>query len=181
VSALTGLAPETVMRNYFHAKDENCPHLPERVFEPSAEVVVVNRADTIAFPARTVGRGAITDTFVRNFGQTYENVYSFYLRHPQAAVEAFSCGWLVAMSEKQSKSVRVGCGRYDWSFAKAAPHLAMHLTITIQAMQVLSATELAAVLAWVQALNYPWCAVEDVVRESPSIELLAPVLQQLAA
>ena len=85
------------------------------------------------------------------------------------------------MSEKHSKSVRVGCGRYDWSFAKAAPHLATHLTITIQAMQVLSPIELAAVLAWVQALNYPWCGVEEVVRESPSIELLAPVLQHLAA
>jgi hypothetical protein len=82
---------------------------------------------------------------------------------------------------KQSKSVRVGCGRYDWSFAKAAPHLATHLTITIQAMQVLPPAELAAVLAWVQALNYPWCAAEDVVREAPNIASLAPILRCLAA
>jgi hypothetical protein len=181
MSALSDFAPESVLRNYFHAKDENRPHLLERVFEPSAELVVVNHAETIAFPARTVGREAIADAFVRNFGQTYENVYSFYLRRPPAAVRAFSCGWLVAMSEKQSKSVRVGCGRYDWSFAESAPHLATHLTITIQAMQVLPPTELSAVLAWVQTLDYPWCAVEDVVRDSPSIELLAPVLQHLAA
>jgi hypothetical protein len=181
VSALGDLAPETVLRSYFHAKDENRPHLLKRVFEPGAELVVVNHADTISFPARTVGREAITDVLVRNFGQTYENVYSFYLRRPQAAAEAFSCGWLVAMSEKQSKSVRVGCGRYDWSFAKAAPHLATHLTITIQAMQVLPPAELAAVLAWVQALNYPWCAVDEVARASPSIDLLAPVLKHLAA
>jgi hypothetical protein len=151
------------------------------VFEPGAELVVVNHASTISFPARTVGREAITDVLVRDFGQKYENVYSFYLRRPQAGAEAFSCGWLVAMSEKQSRSVRVGCGRYDWSFAKVAPHLATHLTITIQAMQALPPTELAAVLAWVQALNYPWCAAEEVARASPSIELLAPVLQHLAA
>ena len=181
MSALTDLTPETVLRNYFHAKDENRPHILERVFEPGAELAVVNHASTISFPARTVGREAIADVLVRDFGQTYENVYSFYLRRPQSAAEAFSCGWLVAMSEKQSKSVRVGCGRYDWSFAKAAPHLATHLTITIQAMQVLPPAELAAVLAWVQALNYPWCAVEEVARVSPSIELLAPVLQHLAA
>jgi hypothetical protein len=152
----------------------------EHVFEPGAELVVVNHASTISFPARTVGREAITEVLVRNFGQTYENVYSFYLRRPQGLAEAFSCGWLVAMSEKQSKSVRVGCGRYDWSFAKAAPHLATHLTITIQAMQILPPAELAAVLAWVQALNYPWCAAEEAARASPSIGSLAPVLQHLA-
>jgi hypothetical protein len=181
VSALADLAPATVLRNYFHAKDENRPHLLERVFEPRAELVVLNHADTISFPARTVGREAITDVLVRNFGQTYENVYSFYLRRPQVTAETFSCGWLVAMSEKQSKSVRVGCGQYDWSFARVAPHLATHLTITIQAMQILPPADLAAVLAWVQRLNYPWCAAEEVARASPSIELLAPVLQHLAA
>ena len=180
MSALAGHAPETILRHYFHAKDENRPHFLERVFEPNAEVVVVNHASTIVFPARTVGREAITDVLVRNFGQTYENIYSFYLRRPQALAETFSCGWLVAMSEKQSKSVRVGCGRYDWSFAKTAPRLATHLTITIQAMQILPPAELATVLAWVQALNYPWCSVEEVARASAGSELLAPVLQHLA-
>jgi hypothetical protein len=169
------------MRNYFHAKDENRPHILERVFEAGAELVVVDHASSMSFPARTVGREAITDVLVRNFGQTYENIYSFYLRRPQAAAEAFSCGWLVTMSEKQSKSVRVGCGRYDWLFAKGAPRLATHLTITIQAMQLLPPAELAAVLTWVQALNYPWCAVGEVARAAPSIGLLAPVLQHLAA
>ena len=132
-----GLAPQAVLRNYLHAKDENRPHMLERVFEPGAELVVINQVSTISFPARTVGREAITDVPVRNFAQTYENVYSFYLRRPSFEAETFSCGWLVAMSEKQSKSARVGFGRYDWSFAKAAPHLATHLTITIHAMEVL--------------------------------------------
>ena len=179
-AALTVLAPQAVLRNYFHAKDENRPHILERVFEPSAELVVINHTSAISFPARTIGREAIADVLVRNFGQTYENVYSLYLSRPPADAAAFSCGWLVAMSEKQSKSARVGCGRYDWSFAKAVPHLATHLIITIHAMQVLPAAELAAVLAWVQALSYPWCTAEEVVRSAPSIELLTPVLQHLA-
>jgi hypothetical protein len=178
--ALPGLAPETVLRNYFHAKDENRPHILERVFELGAELVVINHASTISFPARTVGREAITDVLVRNFGQTYENVYSFYLRCPSGEVRAFSCGWLVAMSEKQSKSARVGCGRYDWSFAKDAPHLATQLTITIHAMQVIPPAELSAILGWIQALSYPWCTAEEVLRTAPRIALLVPVLQQLA-
>ncbi len=180
-AALTALTPQAVLRNYFHAKDENRPHLLECVFEPSAELVVVNHASAISFPARTVGREAIADVLVRNFGQSYENVYSFYLSRPPVDAAAFSCGWLVAMSEKQSKSARVGCGRYDWSFAKAVPHLATHLTITIHAMQVLPAAQFAAVLAWLQALSYPWCTAEEVVCTAPNIELLAPVLQHLAA
>jgi hypothetical protein len=178
--ALTAPAAEAVLRDYFHAKDENRPHLLERVFDPNAELVVVNHCEAISFPARTVGREGIADVLVRSFGQTYENVYSFYLSRPSADTAAFTCGWLVAMSEKQSKSVRVGCGRYDWSFAQAAPQLAKHLTITIRAMAVLPPAELAAVLAWVQALTYPWCTVEEVARRAPSIELLAPVLQYLA-
>ena len=179
-STPTAQATQAILRNYFHAKDENRPHILERVFNPNAELVVINHTDTILFPARTVGREAIAEVLVRSFGQTYENVYSFYLNRPPDDATAFTCGWLVAMSEKQSKSVRVGCGRYEWSFAQAAPHLATHLTITIHAMVVLPPAELAAVLAWVQALTYPWCAAEEIANRAPGIEFLAPVLRYLA-
>lgn len=177
---IAGTGPQAVLRNYLHAKDENRPHILERVFEPNAELVVVNHASTISFPARTAGREAIADVLVRNFGLTYENVYSFYLCRPPASAIAFSCGWLVAMSEKQSKSARVGCGRYDWTFAEATPNLATHLTITIEAMQILSAGEFAAVLRWVQALTYPWSTAEEVASTAPAIEALAPVLRYVA-
>lgn len=180
-AALPHLTPEIVLRGYFHAKDENRPHILERVFDPGAELVVVNHADSISFPARTAGREAITDVLVRNFAQTYENIYSFYLRRLSVEVEEFSCGWFVAMSEKHSKSARVGCGRYDWAFSEVAPHLAAHLTITIHAMQVLPPAELPTVLAWAQALSYPWCTAAEVARNAPSNELLAPVLQHLSA
>jgi hypothetical protein len=173
--------PDVVLRNYFHAKDENRPHLLERVFDPDAELVVVDHPGAMSFPARTVGREAIADVLVRSFGQMHENVYSFYLSRPTTDIAAFSCGWLVVMSEKQSKSVRVGCGRYDWSFAQAAPQRATHLTITIDLMQVLPATDLAAVLAWVQSLTYPWCSTEEVARDAPDIDLLTPVLRHVAS
>jgi hypothetical protein len=179
--ASMGLSPQAILRNYFRGKDENRPHILEHVFAPNAELVVVNHTDTISFPARTSGREAIADVLVRNFCQANENVYSFYLSRPPAEAAAFSCGWLVAMSEKQSRSTRVGCGRYAWSFANAAPHLATHLTITIDAMQMLPPHLLAPVLAWVQALSYPWSSTEEVTRLAPSIEPLAPVMQRLAS
>lgn len=180
-AALPDLTPEIVLRGYFHAKDENRPHILKRVFDPEAELVVVNHASSIAFPARTVGREAIADVLIRNFAQTYENIYSFYLRRPSVEVEEFSCGWLVAMSEKHNKSARVGCGRYDWAFSEVAPHLATHLTITIHAMQVLPPEELTTILAWVQALSYPWCTAEEVARLAPRSEPLAPILKHLSA
>jgi hypothetical protein len=179
--ASIALSPQAILRNYFRAKDENRPHLLENVLAPNAELVVVNHTGTISFPARTVGREAIADVLVRNFCQVNENVYSFCLSRPPADAAAFSCGWLVAMSEKQSRSTRVGCGRYEWSFATTAPHLATHLTITIDAMQVLPPHMLDPVLAWVQALSYPWASPEDLTRLAPSIELLVPVLQRLAS
>ena len=65
-------------------------------------------------------------------------------------------------------------------FHAKAPHLATRLTITIHAMQILPAASLAAVLAWVQALSYPWCNAEEAVRNAADIGLLAPVVQLLS-
>ncbi len=180
-AADAALPAQTILRNYVRAKDENRPHLLDHVFDADAELHMVNHASTISFPARTAGREAIADVLVRNFGQTYENIYTFCLRRPAARIKTFSCAWLVAMSEKQSRSVRVGCGRYDWSFGEVAPHLATHLTITIDAMQILPPADLAPVLAWVRELPYPWCGHEEAVRNAPAIDMLAPVLQRLAA
>lgn len=173
------MTPETVLRGCFHAKDENRPHLLAEVFHPEAELAVVNHSSTIALPARTLGIEAITDVLVRNCAQAYENIYSFCLRRPPPGATEFSCTWLVAMSEKQSRCARVGCGRYDWSFSKVAPHLATRLTITIRAMQVLPPQALPAVLAWAQGLSYPWSTAEEAARSAPQIALLGPVLQSL--
>jgi hypothetical protein len=176
---VTALLPEVVLRNYFHAKDENRPHVLARVFTPDAELSVANRSGTIAFPARTVGREAISDVLVRRFAQSYENVYSFYLQRPPPTSQTFACDWLVAMSEKESKGVRVGCGSYEWVFDAARSGLASHLTITILAMQALPPDELDPVMAWVQALDYPWCTADALRRAAPGSEVVASVLRHL--
>jgi hypothetical protein len=45
---------ETLLRGYFHGKDENRPHLLCTVFTPTATLQVINKANTIVFPAAAV-------------------------------------------------------------------------------------------------------------------------------
>lgn len=174
------LSREDVLRNYFRAKDENRPHLLSRVFSPDAKLEVRNRASEITFPAFTEGRAAIADVLVRTFGQTYENVYSFYMARPILDTQTFACDWLVIMSEKSSKNVRVGCGRYDWTFEPDAAGLATNLVITIEAMQVLPPESLEATYQWMAKLDYPWSSATEVAAAEPPIEPLAQVVRYLS-
>ena len=109
---------ESVLRDYFHAKDENRPHYMARAFAPQAVLKMALRTQAIAFPPESHGLAAITDTLVRKFGQTYDNVYTFYLARPEAdaRLSDYSCDWIVGMTEKATGNVRVGCGRYAWTF-----------------------------------------------------------------
>jgi hypothetical protein len=173
------LGPAAVLRGYFHAKDENRPYMLSDVFSAKAELRVNNNAANITFPAVTHGREAIGEVLVRRFAQTYENIYSFYMARPPSEATQFSCDWLVGMSEKDSENVRVGCGRYDWTFETESPHLASHLAITIEAMQVLPPSQFAPIFAWLKQLNYPWSSAAAVRKIAPSVEMLAPVLQYL--
>ena len=83
------------------------------------------------------------------------------------------------MTEKESKNVRVGGGRYDWTFESEEPQVAGDLVITIEAMQVLPPGELETIFAWLRRLSYPWSCATEVAQYAPRIELLAPVLQYI--
>lgn len=173
------IPPETALRSYFHAKDENRPHLLARVFAIDATLEITNRSSAIAFPAVTIGREEIANVLVRTFGQTYENVYSFYMARPGAGERRFVCNWLVAMSEKASRDVRVGCGQYNWTFSDEPPHLASHLAITIETMQVLSPDVLPIIFTWFDSLSYPWSSAAEASGCAPQIAGLGPVLRYL--
>ena len=172
--------PESVLRGYFRAKDENRPHLLDGVFASNAEVVIRNQSENIAFPAVTQGRSAIAEVLVRSFTLSYENIYSFYLGRPKALAHEFTCAWLVGMSERSSGDVRVGCGTYDWVFEREAPALASRLTITIEAMQILPVSEFETVFAWLGSLSYPWSSAASALRVIPRTEQLSPVAAFLA-
>jgi len=171
--------PEAVLRGYFHAKDENRPHLLEDVFASNAELVIRNESENITFPAFTRGRSAIAEVLVRSFALANENVYSFYLGRPSLEVREFSCPWLVGMSERSSGQVRVGCGTYEWTFESRAPHRASRLVVAIEAMQVLPSTESDLVFGWLRAQNYPWSSAGAARQGMPANELLLPISQFL--
>ena len=170
---------ERLLDGYFRAKDGNRPHLLERVFAPDAKLEVRNASSAISFPAVTTGREQIADVLVRQFGRVNENVYSFYLSRPEGAVRQFSCRWLVGMTDKESKAVRVGCGKYEWSLAYEPVPCASALVISIDVMQVLDASTQRQVFAWLEGLAYPWSSASAVVRTAPELEQLAPVLSCL--
>ena len=164
---------------YIKAKDGNRPHLLDAAFAENANLQMVVRTDSISFPASCVGREAIAETLVRRFNQTYENVYTLCIGVPPAeGAEAFSCDWLVAMSEKESGAVRIGCGRYDWSFMHPKRKVSA-LRITIEAMVVLPSAALFPVMEWVAALPYPWCTRRAATEAPPSHTGVLHVLQLL--
>ena len=181
MSSPARLAPEAVLRDYFHAKDENRPYWLNRVFADDAILEVRNTTSAIAFPAVTAGREAIADVLVRSFAKTYENVYSFYLRRPAGPSSHFECDWVVAMTEKSTRKARLGWGSYRWEFEEAAPNRARRLTITIADMRVLDPAATQEVFAATALLSYPWSSPDEVARAATACPVLAPLEKWLRA
>ena len=166
---------------YIRAKDENRPYLMERAFAENATLEIVVNSGTISFPPVSSGREAISDVLVRRFAQTYENVYTFCLASPPRNHEVdFTCEWLVGMSEKESRNVRAGCGRYDWRFQSQGQRLVEHLTITIDLMVSLAPSCLASVTNWLSRLPYPWCTAQAALTSIPPLEGMDPIRRHLA-
>ena len=172
-------SPESALRTYFHAKDENRPHLLDEVFADEAILHVHNASSAISFPAVTRGREAIGAVLVGDFNRTNENIYSFYLARPPADVTAFACAWFVGMTDKSTKAVRVGGGTYEWRFGPAPAVLASQLVIRIDTMEMLPPDDWKPVLSWLRSLSYPWSTPAEVLDRAPSLPGLAPVLQWL--
>ncbi len=157
LTLLSPLTPAAAIRAYIQAKDGNRPYLLDAAFSEDATLQMIVHSEAISFPAASVGRQAIAETLVRRFNQTYENIYTLCIGQPPADdANTFACDWLVAMSTKDDGALRLGCGRYDWSFMPA-DYRVRALTITIERMDILPPEDLPAVMDWVSALPYPWC------------------------
>jgi len=173
--------PADAISAYLRAKDGNRPHLLAHAFAEHAVLTMDVRTGTIAFPPVSRGRDAIADVLVRRFTQAYENVYTLCLGPaPMHFVNVFRCDWLVAMTEKEGRGVRVGCGRYDWRFAPVSG-LVDSLMITIEVMQALPADAQADVMAWVANLPSRWCSAQFALQGMPHRDELAPVLDYFSA
>lgn len=170
--------PLDAIEAYIRAKDGNRPHLMDTAFAEDARLRMHLRTDAIAFPPEVHGRQAITQTLVRQFNQAWENVHTFCLgRPPVADAVEFSCDWLVVMSSKNDGSLRVGCGRYDWSFERVGRRV-LALDITIEAMEV-AACDIAPVMDWANAQPWPWCARSALRVGAPPQDELQAVLDRL--
>lgn len=171
--------PADSITAYLRAKDGNRPHLMAQAFTDDASLAMLVNTGTISFPPLSSGRDAIAEILVRRFAQTYENVYTLCLASPPAGLVAtFTCNWLVAMTEKASGAVRVGCGRYDWCFSPKS-HLVERLAITIETMESLPSRHLDAVIDWMSSLPYPWCSVEEALNAAPALGELGKVLEYI--
>ncbi len=175
-------SPEESIVTYLRAKDENRPHLMAQAFAEKATLEMVVKTGSISFPPISEGLESISDVLVRRFAQSYENVRTFCLAEPpRSDAVRFSCDWLVGMSEKESRTVRVGCGRYDWLFRSQAPRLVEQLTITIEVMQSLSADKVSSVMNWLSRLPHAWCSAQVVLASAPALDELKPVRHYIAS
>jgi hypothetical protein len=166
---------------YIRAKDESRPYLMELAFAENASLEMVVNSGTISFPPISIGLESISDVLVRRFAQTYENVHTLCLAAPPGNHELnFSCDWLVGMSEKETRRVRIGLGRYDWVFQSQGQRMVEQLKITIDLMESLSPSYLGSVTNWLRRLPYPWCTAQAALAGIPSLEGLHPIRQRLA-
>ena len=168
----------SAIQTYIRAKDENRPHLMPDAFTPDASLEMRVETENISFPPASKGIEEITQVLVRDFGRVYENIYTFCLgTAPSDGRADYRCRWLVGMSVKDSKSIRVGCGYYDWQFG--ASGLIQHLTITIKTMLILSSDHHRHVMNWLSYLPYPWCHEEAASKVMPPISELNEIRQFL--
>jgi hypothetical protein len=111
---------------------------------------------------------------VIDFVRAYENIYTFCLDYiPLDADPDFRCRWLVDMTDKETKSIRVGYGIYDWQFGDSK--LVRNLRITIKAMLILPSNHHQQVVNWLSHLPYPWCRGSVAAAGMPSISELREV------
>ena len=166
---------------YIRAKECNRPHLMEAAFAKDATLEMVVKAEGMSFPPRAQGIDELTQVLVSRFSQTFENIYTFCLASPpDTPRRSFSCDWLVGMSEKHSRAVRVGCGSYDWSFRPPDYAVVEGLKITIDHMQSLPPHAGASVMTWLTKLPHPWCSAQAAVESMPRLEGLRAIAERLA-
>ena len=171
-------AHANAVQTYIRAKDENRPHLMHNAFTPDANLEMRVETENISFPPKAKGIERITQVLVRDFGRANENVYTFCLNKiPTDDETDFQCPYLVGMSDKETESIRVGCGYYNWQFG--ANELVHDLTITIKSMVILASSHQQAIMDWLSHLPHPWCPAETAAKTMPSIFELKEVRQFL--
>lgn len=158
---------------YLRSKDENKPHLIPSVFSPDAVLSMNLKTNNISFPATTVGVENIKKVLINDFSESYENVYTFCFKDSiQNEKNQLFCNWLVGMSDKKNKKVRVGWGKYQWEFTEEKNPLVLNLTIEIEDMVILDPNLMSEIMSWLNNASYPWCDKKQLLQSMPNIKPL---------
>jgi len=165
-----------IISRYIQAKDQNRPHLLTKVFSGNAQLQMQVNSENIAFPSQTHGLQDITQVLVKNFGQSYENIYTFCINESVTVKNGLlKCQWLVGMSERETGSLRIGFGDYHWQFSTADDVLVDSLMIKIEQMLVLSPEHQDALMYPLENLTYPWCSRQSLIDQLPDLAVLQPL------
>lgn len=167
-----------LISQYIKAKDNNKPHLMKSVFSEQAMLEMIVQTSNISFPAKVIGRDAITQILVCEFNNIYENIYTLCLTDTLEQNQNYSsCRWIVCMTEKAPQSLRVGFGNYQWEFENDTLGLVNHLVITIEYMTLLPQSLQSDVLSWFDKLPCPWALSSELKATAPDIQLLSDTLK----
>ena len=174
---------QALIETYIRAKDENRPHRMAAAFAADAQLRMTVKTEAIAFPAATEGLAQISDVLVRRFGQRYDNVYTFCLGTPPAPdADAFTCAWLVGMSDKDSGGVRgLRQLRLALRHGRASPRAVAGDRHRGDGDPIAPEAAHDVLDGWLARLPYPWCGAAQARARAPALDGLAPVLQFLAA
>ena len=161
-----------IIQTYLRAKDENKPHLMKELFTDSAILEMKLKTENISFPSKTVGLDNITEVLIKNFSNSYENIYTLCFEDTIVSdTNSLFCSWLVGMSEKNTDKVRVGSGIYTWQF-NANNTKVEKLTIVINEMVILESNVIEKIMFWLNNCSYCWCELENTMQTMPKLKKL---------
>lgn len=158
---------ERIVRAYLHAKDHQRPHGFAQAFAADA----VFRS-TFAFEtdwhsdAPVRGLADITDTF-RGLGRGFENIVTFCL--PESvhwADYSLRMRWVVVMTDRQTREVRVAWGDYAWTFS-GPPERAQSLHVHMLAMRLVEPND--DLVEWSMSLPDVWCTGPQAAEALPDV------------
>lgn len=162
--------------NYIKAKDTSKPVLMAKTFTDSAKLNMEVNSAIISFPSDVIGCEAITNTLVREFNNSYDNIYTVCLSDTVTEHESqLDCLWFVGMTEKNTGVVRVGFGRYQWCFTDESAPKVKQLTIVIEAMEILTADLQVSIVDWLDSIEYPWTGSDQLLSSMPEMEELTTI------
>lgn len=165
---------------YINAKDKNRVHLMAGVFCEDACLQMRVNTQSISFPAQTIGLAEISKVLVTDFSTSYENVYTFCIT--QSCVvqgNQLECDWFVVMSDKKSSQLRIGSGKYYWTF-NDTNFKVTKLVIEIEQMQVFEQQEAFSVLSMVETLDEGWLCARKMNEQLAVLEPFKKTIDSLA-